>query len=302
MDAAGNRYSVIVRAIETDAVGGGPNLAAEWPVNVQVTNSNEPGKVEVKWLQPEVGTALPAMIDPDGNPNATLPVVMADGHTTISEDNITGWQWYRAKNSNPNLDPNIGTLGGNASDWESISGATSTPYTPQGKTAAAGGAPATGLRLDEGWKLLVKADYTDGQGGSKSAIGITDMPVRADVHDDQNNSPDFRQDTTARSVPEDTAVGADVGDVVDVDTNEDNDTLTYTLDNDKDPATPLDNPTAPDIVGTAAGNRGDVAYFSIDKKTGQIRVAKPLDWDNNPAPDGCRRKICGLGKGYGPFR
>ena len=53
------------------------------------------------------------------------------------------------------------------------------------------------------------------------------MPVRADVHDDQNNSPDFRQDTTARSVPEDTAVGANVGDVVEVDTNEDNDTLTY---------------------------------------------------------------------------
>ena len=38
------------------------------------------------------------------------------------------------------------------------------------------------------------------------------------------------------------------------------------------------------------GNPGDVSYFSIDKKTGQIMVAKPLDWDNNPAhpddPDG----------------
>ena len=287
-----NQYSVIVRAIEAAAIGGGPNLAAELPVTVQVTNSNEPGEVEVKWLQPEVNTPLPAILtDPDGNSGAALPIVIADGHTTISAGNITDWQWYRAKNSDPDLDPNIGTLGLGASDWEPISGATSTPYTPQGKTAMAGGAPAMGTEVDKGWKLLVKADYTDGEGATKSAIGITYMPVRADVHDDQNNSPDFRQDETARSVPEDTAVGMVVGDLVDVDTDEDNDTLTYTLDNDKDPATPLDAPTGPDIVGGAVmGNRGDVAYFSIDKDTGQIRVAKPLDWDDKPSasddPDG----------------
>ena len=264
MDAAGNNmYKITVRAVEMTAVGGGPNLAAEWDVSVLVTNSDEPGKVKVKWLQPEVNTPLPAMLtDPDGNTSG-----------------IT-WQWYRAKNSNPTL--NLAT------DWEIITGggnhATRT-YTPQGQTAAPGGAPATGTAADEGWKLLVKADYTDGHGVGKSAIRTTYLPVRADVHDDQNNSPDFRQDTAARSVPEDTAVGANVGAPVRVETNEDNDTLTYTLDNDKDPTTGLDAPMDPDVVGNAAtGNRGDVSYFSIDDKTGQISVAKPLDWDNNPSP------------------
>ena len=286
-----NQYSVIVRAIETTAVGGGPNQAAELAVTVQVSNSDESGKVEIKWLQPEVGTALPAtLIDPDGNPDAALPLVMADSDTEIDADtNVQSWQWYRAKNSNPNLTPDIATLGTGTSDWETITGGTPTEatYTPQGKEAQANGAPSTGTAVDEGWKLLVKAEYTDGEGTTKSAIGVTYLPVRADVHDDQNNSPDFRNDTAARSVPENAVVGANVGARVRVDTNEDNDTLTYTLDNDKDPATSLDEAAGTDLVGNAVPGttRGDVSYFTIDKNTGQIKVAKPLDWDNNPPPD-----------------
>ena len=269
-----NMYQITVRAVEMTAVGGGPNLAVELPVTVQVTNSNESGKVEVKWLQPEVNTPLPAtLMDMDGNPGAMLPIVMANGDTMIAADNITGWQWYRAKNSNPDLDPDATTL---ATDWEAISGANLMSYTPQA--------------IDQDWKLLVMADYTDGEEAAKSAIGTTYMPVRADVSDDQNNSPDFTHNTTARSVPENTAVGENVGAPVEVDINEDNDTLTYTLDNDKNPATALDAPAGADMVGTTAGNRGDVSYFSIDKKTGQIMVAKSLDWDNNPSaedePDG----------------
>ena len=84
MGAADNMYQITVRAVEMTAVGGGPNLAAELPVAVQVTNSDEPGKVEVKWLQPEVGTPLPAtLMDMDGNPGAMLPIVMANGDTMI---------------------------------------------------------------------------------------------------------------------------------------------------------------------------------------------------------------------------
>ena len=269
-----NQYSLMVRAVEMTAVGGGPNVAAELPVTVQVTNSNEPGEVEVKWLQPEVNTPLPAtLMDTDGNHNAMLPIVMANGDTMIAAGNITGWQWYRAKNSNPDLDPEIDTLDGATSDWETITGAgdpTTATYEPQG--------------ADAGWKLLVKADYTDGQGAAKSAIVTTDMPVRADVPDDENNSPDFRQDTTVRPVPEDTAVGANVGDPVRVDTNEDNDTLTYELDDDNDRTNELvtafdhdNDPSTPDVPT-------DVTFFSIDDETGQIMVAKPLDWDNNPSP------------------
>ncbi len=275
-----NRYSIIVRAIETTAVGGGPNQAAELPVKVQVVNSDEPGKVEVKWLQPEVGTPLPATLtDPDGNPGVGLPVVMADGDTTINRVHITGWQWYRAKHSNPNHAPEVDTLGASDSDWEEISSA--------GDDFTDTYIPIEGDAAVEGWKLLVKAEYTDGHGGSKSAFGVTYKPVRADVHDDRNNSPDFAQDTAARSVPENTAVGANVGGPVKVNTNEDDDVLTYTLDNDKDPATDLDSAAGDALVGNAVfGKRGDVSYFSIDKETGQIKVAKPLDWDNNPiSPD-----------------
>ena len=272
-----NRYSLIVRAIEETAVGGGPNLAAELTVTVQVTNSNEPGKVEVKWLQPEVGTPLPAtLMDPDGNPGAMLPIVMANGDTMIA-DGVT-WQWYRAKNSNPDLDPEIDTLGGPTSDWEAIPPVAGPPSNPDATGAY------TPQAADGTWMLLVKADYTDGQGATKSAIGTTYMPVRADVPDEDNNSPDFSQDTTTRSVPEDTAVGANVGPPVEVDVKEDNDTLTYTLDNDKDPGTPFDKPAGADTVGDAAmNNPGDVSYFSIHKKTGQIMVAKPLDWERNPS-------------------
>ena len=271
VDAGGNNmYKITVRAVEMTAVGGGPNLAEELDVNVLVTNSDEPGKVEVKWLEPEVDTKLPAMLtDPDGSTSGI------------------SWQWYSAKNINPNLEPNIVTLDRPNSDWGAISGGgnpNTATYTPQGQIAAADGARATGTAVDEKLKLLVKANYTDGQGAAKSAIGVTDMPVRADVHDDRNNSPDFTHDTAARSVPETTAVGANVDAAVQVDTNEDNDTLTYTLDNDKNPVTPLDSPAGDDIVGDASpGNPGDVAYFDIDKETGQIMVDKPLDWDNNPA-------------------
>ena len=241
-------YSVIVRAVEMTAVGDGPNLAEELYVHVHVTNSDEPGNVEVKWLQPEVGTALPAMLtDPDGS---------------ISD--VT-WQWYRAKNSNPDLDPDTTTL---ATDWEAISGASSMSYIPQ--------------VIDQDWKLLVMADYTDGEGAGKSAIGTTYMSVRENVSDDDNNSPDFTHNTTTRSVPEDTAVGANVGSPVQVDINEDNDTLTYELDNDNDRTN--------DLLLSDNGVPTDVTFFSIDKETGQIMVAKPLDWDNNPSasddPDG----------------
>ena len=49
-------YNVMVRATETTAVGGGPNMAVMLDVMVQVTNSNEDGSVELNWLLPEVGT------------------------------------------------------------------------------------------------------------------------------------------------------------------------------------------------------------------------------------------------------
>ena len=249
-----NIYRLIVRATETTAVGDGPNMADELEVTVQVMNSDEPGMVEPKWLRPEVNTPLPAtLIDPDG--------MITD---------VT-WQWYRAKNSNPDRDPNVETLGDDISDWEEITGEdgapTSDTYTPQGKTAAAAGASATGDAADETWLLLVKAEYTDNQGSDKTAIGITAHPVKPDVHDDQNNSPDFKISETTRTVPEDTGVGDPVGPSVVVLTNEDNDILTYEI------------LTA--IADNAEVVPTDVRFFSINKATGQIMVRQELNFEGH---------------------
>ncbi len=49
------------------------------------------------------------------------------------------------------------------------------------------------------------------------------------MSNDDNNSPDFNTSKTTRSISEDTAVGMPVGLPVDVDMNEDEDTLTYEI-------------------------------------------------------------------------
>ena len=276
--ANNNVYDVTVRATETTAVGDGPNMAAELTVTVQVTNSDEPGTVEVNWLQPEVGTPIMGTLtDPDG------PL------TGVEEITIE-WQWYLAKVSSPNRDPDLATLGQPASEWAEIgvvgSGYDSKTYTPQGRLAGTQEAA-----VDETYHLLVVARYDDGASldaaaADKIAFGISMYPVKADVSDADNNSPDFHQDTTTRTVPENRGVGMTVGQPVDVDQNEDGDRLTYQLDNDRNAATAFEDATGDHVVGDADGTNnvvGDVGYFSINNATGQISVAKKLDWDNNPA-------------------
>ena len=260
-------YEVTVRATETSAVGVGPNTAAELPVTVEVINADEDGMVELNWLQPEVGTVITASLsDPDGDPT-----------------DLT-WAWYRSKVKNPNPNPPTDDMAAAfTAEWEMITdlrpgnplpqdvtdvGEASATYTPQGDDTSVDNTAQVGdVAADEGWYLLARVTYNDAP--QRATVGISAYPVRADVSDDDNNSPDFNQDTTTRMVPEDRGVGMTVGLPVDVDVNEDGDTLTYELDNDKDATTAL---------------IGDVGYFSIDKDTGQIKVAKKLDWDNNPQP------------------
>ena len=64
---------------------------------------------------------------------------------------------------------------------------------------------------------------------TKKAVGISATTTRADVSDVRNNSPDFNLNKTERDIDEDAAVGALVGDPVDVDKNEDEDVLTYSF-------------------------------------------------------------------------
>ena len=280
-----NVYIVTVRATEMTAVTDrlddepNPNMAAELSVMVQVTNSDEDGTVELNWLQPEVGTAITASIsDPDGE--------------------VTGesWTWYRSKVSNPNRSPSIdNTDTAFISEWEMITPISGNPvptgvtvldddtYTPQGDDASIDNADQAGdVAADEGWFLLGRVVYTDRTGDTdRAAVGISANAVQADVSDADNNSPDYTLNETNRTVLESASKGTNVGLPVIVDRNEDQDTLTYELDDDNVAGNPVASPDGD--VPT------DVSFFSINKETGQIKVNGKLDWDNNPDrtnPDG----------------
>ena len=239
----GDTYSVTVRATEMTAVGGGPARAAELPVTVQVTNANEPGTVDFNLLQPEVGTPLTATVSDLDN---------------VDTSETRTWTWYRAKVSSPNSIPSTETdmL---ASEWVLIDGASAATYEPRGDKASTADVEDS---VDEGRYLLARVEYTDGAGTS-TAVGMTAHPVRADVSDTDNNSPDFNTSMTVREVSEDTAVGMSVGEPVDVSSIEDGDVLAYSLDDDED----ADNGVNMDT---------DVRFFSIDRATGQIMVSMPL--------------------------
>ena len=303
-------YLVTVRATEETAVGGGPARAAELDVHVQVKNVNEGGSVAIKWLQPEVDTELPASLsDPDNLDPASPPTIYS-------------WQWYRAKVANPNPKPDIATLGDADSEWEEIdiagSGDETMIYTPQGTGDSR--SASNPRDLDEGWHLLVRVEYDDAAsvddpdtvGVDESntdqedvegtdanedtdwvAIGITANPVRQDVHNGDNNSPDFRADKTERTIPEDTAVGDPVGLPVMVRINEDTDTLTYELVMACRTNGVADTPCA-DVQTTdldpADGNDSvvpsDLKYFKIDNTTGQIYVKKDLSYEEDGVKNG----------------
>ena len=191
-----------------------------------------------------------------------------DGPATGDTITVTDWQWYRAKVGSPNSSPNLDTLTATSSEWELIgdaSGSGTNTYTPQGKTAGTD-EPA----VDEGWHLLVVATYTDGateaDDDPRMAFGITANAVRADVANADNNSPDFRESSTTRTVAENIAGGSDIGRPVMVNVNEDNDTLTYQL----QPSTEV----AAGDPGTDAVTAAEAVrdLFDIDKSTGQISL------------------------------
>ena len=248
-ERAGDMYSLRVRATEVAPMGAGPavSLSREISVTVQVTDYNEPGSVELNWLQPEQGTAIMATLsDPDDESSPT-------------------WSWYRSKANNPNPVNDPTDADAIALEWELITGETDDAYTP--------GA------ADVGKFLLARVIYTDTPGGAdQAAVGRSANTVRADVSDEMNNSPDFNTNETTRSIPEDTVIGGAVGIPVDVDRNEDGDILTYEIVKLRvgdTGATPSDATT----VGNPGNNEvvlADLPFFSIDKANGQLMVARML--------------------------
>lgn len=275
--AVGDTYLVTVRATETSVAGDNPDatrLAAELDMAVQVTNSQEPGSVEVRWLRPEVGTWISATTtDPDGGVDFT--------------GTDAGYQWYRAKVTSPSGSMDNPGLVNLAGEWEMIPGATD-----RSGTGAADVAIYLPTVDDVGLHLLARAVYADNQTGATAtttALGMSAFPVRANVTDEANNSPDFNTNAADRSIAESAAVGDPIGLPVDVDRNEDGDDLTYELvmiAGAGTAAAAADTyPGPPGDPGNGMVDTEDVAYFSIDKDTGQIRVAKTLSAENNDDRD-----------------
>ena len=121
---------------------------------------------------------------------------------TDPDDGVMGETWTWEKSSDQ-------------TNWAVIAEATSNSYTP--------------VEGDVGNYLRVTASYTDGHGPDKSAQKESANPVRAVPV--TNVAPKFDTLTASRDVAENTAAGVDIGDPV-VATDNDNDTLTYSLDGD----------------------------------------------------------------------
>ena len=124
------------------------------------------------------------------------------------------------------------------------------------------GATYTPDPADENTFLRATASYdVDGTTVSPPSM-MSDYRVRADVLSADNASPDFTGGEIKRSVDEDAAVGTAVGPPVAITAPDpDGDIVTYSLE------------VAP------PPNEGDVAKFSVNKRTGQIMVNGTLDAD-----------------------
>ena len=169
----------------------------------------------------EAGTVTISGME-SGGEELTASVTDIDG--TISS---LSWRWQRE--------------GSTPGSFSNISGATSNTYT----TVAA----------DVGKKLKAIASYTDPQGSGKSAEAETSGAIGA-----SNTMPTFDDGmATTRTVPENSAVGTNVGDAVGA-MDSDNDTLTYAI---------------------KSGNDG--ASFTIDSTDGQLKTKNGITYNYEAA-------------------
>ena len=261
--ARDNVYNITVRATERAAIGGGPSMSADLPVTVTVTPRDEPGTVTLQWLQPEVGTPIGMRVtDPD--------LVTADNLDGVVADSaIASRAWYRSKVEPPNFNP-IPTGASLASQWSGTGGADAI-YTPVGDHT-------DDNVLDEGRYLLALVTYDTG----KTAVGISRHPVRPDVLDEDNGSPDFRRNERTIDVLETTYVGG-VVETVAVDDEPDGDTLTYEL-------VPLGGDQLTETLNSGSMDQGnpnnaDVDFFEIDPETGAVTVRKMLSYEADDGRD-----------------
>ena len=143
------------------------------------------------------------------------------------DGSVTGatWVWERSTNK---------------SSWTTITGANTASYTP--------------VAADSGNYLQATASYTDGHDSGKTAVGISDNPVRVHPDPENNVAPTFDSPTATRNIDEGAAAGQNIGaPVAATDTDYDLALLTYSL------------------TGT------DAESFNISRATGQLLTKAPLD-------------------------
>ena len=265
-DAGQNTYSVVVRAIASRFPGDtGPAETVDTLVVVTVTDVDEAGEVVISWLQPEAGTPITATLtDPDGPSGATPPV----DDTAIP---TATWVWTVSEIIQGSLDVD------NDDHWgvAPVEGNPDTDtYTPVASDA-----------LPRSKYLRVVATYTDSSGETRTARMKSANPVQAEDGGAENGSPDFVDEKVDRGVAETAAVGANVGLPVtaSVESVSLKDTLTYGLRVVVDTDLTGTGVTLPS--GTGTGPVDDLAAFDIDKATGQITVARELDFESRGTPD-----------------
>ena len=282
-----NDYSITIRATEMRPAGATHRaLSTETDIIVRVQNVEEKGEITLQWLEPEVGTDIQAQLedpdDPDGVPPTNVSFTWwVDKVSGMPDEEFDG-HWERIPDS----------------AFQLVTGTElpTTMHTPRGKRASdvPGVSPDDpgNVAIDEGKYLRVVATYSDTASAPaddpKTAYGVSMYPIRAErtsgETNSENGSPDFEPERVARTVSEDAAVGSNVGAPVlakDPNTVNPQDHLTYHL-------MPFmgNNPDDPNGDPNDDGDyAGDVGFFDIDPETGQITVAKKLDFDANPTEE-----------------
>ena len=172
----------------------------------------------------EAGSITLSSLQPQAGTRLTATLSDPDGRPSA----VT-WEWERSPNG--------------FSSWTPIDGAASASYTPTDD--------------DVGDYLRVMASYTDPEGSGKSARTVSANAVQtAPV---TNNRPAFPStETGTRDVLENTPDGRSIDAPVEA-MDDDNDTLTYTLDS------------------------ASLAFFDIDEGSGQLRTKAALDREKRPS-------------------
>ena len=205
-----NMYIVTVLAtddaydIAVPSNGDAPSQVTTKEVTVEVTNEEEPGRVEITVTTdiPGTPTQVPVL---QPQMEVELTATLSDGDTAVAEG--IEWQWYRG--STEIIGATTGT------------GATST-YNP--------------VESDIGSRLTAKATYMDGEDANnkKMAQGSTTKSVRRAP--ESNNAPAFPDEdpstvdvdkTPKRKVAENTPAGRNIG--APVEANDQGDVLAYSV-------------------------------------------------------------------------